>query len=554
MDIISLGAAKTYTSQRAQELELRLAQVNKELKDYQRTLAQMNPNQEPKQTVSDYKTVGLPKNAASGQMSISLKGMTLKNELNYTPETWEEWDGDGIIDKDSSGLTIGGASKFVYVVPSAKTSTKYGVLLNIVSNDLESNLMALTSIMSSTVMVRPGELGNKKIVFMSIAEFVNTRFGFYTQSDEIGNIKLRDIRMFELPAGSEIESDFESLTADELAMKYPYIRGDSAKSTQATCRLKAVDAEGENPTYQYITAIDAEGEPIELRSLPNGVADTVEDGKFERNTAHLILDSVTVSADTIRQIAFGSTATRVDFGNLVRPEPYGNWAISDTTPPFYDDRLVAMWSGQRIRMSGYTVIRDSTEMLFGFEEAAKVPLLGIPHDVSGWSAPPSKQQILDFLDTNPIILTYQLAEPITIPAQVSGTLLSQPSGTVYWEKATPDAGIYNNGVSVLIQDLPIASLEKLSKVDYETGLETDIDASQAVIAGDGLSFTHPDLADGDIVFFVYYYDVDSTVAKLTAEFYDSRYVKESNVTPGKFYKLVVELDENDNPILAKEEV
>ena len=47
----------------------------------------------------------------------------------------------------------------------------------------------------------------------------------------------------------------------------------------------------------------------------------------------------------------------------------------------------------------------------------------------------------------------ELAEPIITPIQVSGTLLSNPSGTVYVEPVVADAGIYGTiGINVLHQD------------------------------------------------------------------------------------------------------
>ena len=132
-------------------------------------------------------------------------------------------------------------------------------------------------------------------------------------------------------------------------------------------------------------------------------------------------------------------------------------------------------------------------------------------------------------------LIYQLATPIEIPAQVTGTLVGYPSGTVYLEPYVPDAGIYDGGISVLHQDLPIKSLERISKIDYETGLETELDISKVVIATDKLSFTHPDLKNGDIVFFIYEYDRESTTGEMTVEYYDSRYIVKDSMT-GKFYK------------------
>ena len=130
---------------------------------------------------------------------------------------------------------------------------------------------------------------------------------------------------------------------------------------------------------------------------------------------------------------------------------------------------------------------------------------------------------------------HQLAEPVEIPVQVSGTLLSYPSGTVYVENVVADAGVYTDKMTVLHQDLPIKVLEKLSKIDFTTGLETELDITAAVIAEDKLSFTHPDLVDGDIVFFTYEYDRESTEGETEIEYYDSRYVIKDSVTD-KFYK------------------
>lgn len=141
----------------------------------------------------------------------------------------------------------------------------------------------------------------------------------------------------------------------------------------------------------------------------------------------------------------------------------------------------------------------------------------------------------DTLGINATQLIYQLATPIEIPIQTSGSLVSYPSGTVYIEPYVADAGIYTDKMEVLYSDLPIKALEKISKVDFDTGLETELDITAAVIAEDKLSFTHPDLVDGDIVFFTYEYDRESTEGETEIEYYDSRYVIKDSVT-GKFYK------------------
>jgi hypothetical protein len=141
----------------------------------------------------------------------------------------------------------------------------------------------------------------------------------------------------------------------------------------------------------------------------------------------------------------------------------------------------------------------------------------------------------DTLGIDATTLTYQLATPIEIPIQASGSLVSYPSGTVYIEPYVADAGIYTDKIEVLHEDLPIKALEKISKVDFDTGLETELDITAAVIAEDKLSFTHPNLTSGDIVFFTYEYDRESTEGETEIEYYDSRYVIIDSVT-GKIYK------------------
>lgn len=130
---------------------------------------------------------------------------------------------------------------------------------------------------------------------------------------------------------------------------------------------------------------------------------------------------------------------------------------------------------------------------------------------------------------------YQLATPIITPIETSGTLLSYPSGTMFWENITADAGMYSNGITVFETGFPISSLETLSKVDFQTGIETALDISTAVIAPDGLSFTHPDLLNGDIVLFSYRFKDDAPEGNKTIDYYDSRYVVKDSVT-GKFYQ------------------
>ena len=89
-------------------------------------------------------------------------------------------------------------------------------------------------------------------------------------------------------------------------------------------------------------------------------------------------------------------------------------------------------------------------------------------------------------------------------------------------------------MDILLTDYPIASIEEIIK--HENGVDTYLNVASAVVASDGLSFTHPDLADGDLVLFTYAFDKESTNGNITATFYDSNVVKIDTET-GKAYKI-----------------
>src|SRR5690606_8599807 len=98
-----------------------------------------------------------------------------------------------------------------------------------------------------------------------------------------------------------------------------------------------------------------------------------------------------------------------------------------------------------------------------------------------WRSNKSKLPTLDnagmqaYLSSNNHTLIYQLATPVEIPVQVSGTLVGYSSGTVYWEPMVADAGVYAGKMDILNTSLPIKRIEKLSKVDYATGVEYELD-------------------------------------------------------------------------------
>ena len=318
----------------------------------------------------------------------------------------------------------------------------------------------------------------------------------------------------------------------------------NTKSTVSAFRIRTKDDADNVISEAYVIAKDPETNKIvNLNSLPNGVRDRIyqgTDGKWylEKN--------IGISKD---------------FSEC-------NWTTIQAghTDNFY--AVQCSFTELNIDLSGKHLYQVSHKILNytgnGGANSEFLPiddyfyrnnnLSGLPIKVpkSAYSGEWTLEETQEWFRQNDVKLIYQLAEPVEIPVQVSGTLVSYPSGTVYIEHYVPDAGIYTDKMEILHQDLPIKTLEKLSKVDFATGLETKLDVSQAVISQDKLFFTHPELSEGDIVFFVYEYDRESTEGETEIEYYDSRYVIKDSAT-GKFYKWGITVA-NGVPSISLQEV
>ena len=232
MDAVSLKLAKNYTNEK---------------------IIENRDNNLPTKTVTfDGGIYSVGSDVVEGQVSdVVVKGRSLKNELNYNSETWVEWTKTSGVVGDGTGLEItADGSTFVNSVlrTQLKSNTKYGILLNIVSSNLTRPLSVGASDRALPGVQISSSAGNKKAISTSQTTIVSNTVSVYVGPTELdGNkIKIRDIRIFELPAGSEIEKDFDTtvqgatnLTADQLAQKYPYINGDSVKSTNSV-RVKSV--------------------------------------------------------------------------------------------------------------------------------------------------------------------------------------------------------------------------------------------------------------------------------------------------------------------------
>ena len=513
-------------SQKLNETRIKVLDVEQDVSNISKVLTNLNPNQEPKQKAIGYGIVNLPKNAANGQVSgVELKGLTATNlvkngDFRNGIKGWinENFDYE-LIDGNLYLTTLvkGADNRFsqqIYVQKNHKYFIK--IVGKKISGD--TTRMLITSVVGD--LDRDYTIPDNNIInFYTIIESTATssthvRF-FRTIDASIGDqFMINYIMMIDLTA-----LGLENKTADEINEMFPYYF-EGTKSTLCAFRIRSVSQDESQESAAYVLAKDAEGKIVELRSLPNGTKDefNVVEGKYTKKVS----DTVSVSGTMFASL---DTTTYVNV-DVVKTTAFSD-AMAGTTSK---DGMTRLYDKNGAELSEVA----QTDI----DNAASVGKYYWHTDKTLWIIV-AKGAYADITAARTglgtMTLIYQLATPIEIPIQTSGSLVSYPSGTVYIEPFVADAGIYTDKMTVLHQDLPIKVLEKLSKIDFMTGLETELDVSDAVIAENKLSFTHPDLVNGDIVFFTYEYDRESTKGEMEIEYYDSRYVIKDSVT-GKFYK------------------
>ncbi len=620
------------------EQKLKMAKVEKEINDFRNTFNQMNINQEATQKVSGYGIISLPKNAANGQISVTLKGRTVNNlmgtdgdcedtskftAMNCTlalDATNKVFGNNGIKITIATGQTQGimsynifsklNKAKYYLITAHLKKGNCTDLKLRLETDDvdIESSAVTATSFIRAGIVVQPSDIDTATSAVIQI--IVNGAEGQYGYVDGI--------------MVNEITSEEYALGAAVCMSRYNY--HNSTKSTISACRIKSVgknlvkNGNGEYGTkYWYLTYHTKDG-IVNGNISYNGEEFIVSDGEFIYTcvTSDFIpvkyLQSYKIQMNKSRHQTlvrlYDKNKKRIynslgEFGdfeyNTNMRQYYKNYSYNNATILTINSPIVAyVRIGFLVQQQTHTFsnvimtpINNETDTSNIIYEPYKKSLLyitakdndnkivnlnslnngiadtikqneqgefelwkyiGVKGNVANgttidyddmadggvfyaWNDDGETETGIkgDTLGIDATTLTYQLAEPIVTPIQVSGTLVSYPSGTVYIEPYVADAGIYTDKVEVLYSDLLIKALEKISKVDFDTGLETELDITEAVIAEDKLSFTHPDLVDGDIVFFTYEYDRESTEGETEIEYYDSRYVIKDSVT-GKFYK------------------
>lgn len=123
---------------------------------------------------------------------------------------------------------MGDGTNYKYIIMgerSFKNSTKYGLLFNMVTNTVSGSNFWFDNnnyLLGGKTWSSLDGVGNKKHVFTT-GTITNNSVQFTLNPQAVGNTaKISDIRIYELPTGSQIESDFNTLTADQLNTKYPF--------------------------------------------------------------------------------------------------------------------------------------------------------------------------------------------------------------------------------------------------------------------------------------------------------------------------------------------
>ena len=228
----------------------------------------------------------------------------------YTPATWAEWT------SKPAGYTI--VSDFIniptltesnmYLPVTLSNSTKYGILYTVNLNTKSTAYLYATAAgLPFPTNIAIGAVAtptNYKNVQTTISNITIPRLKTYSGSGA-GVLEFGNVRIFRLPAGSVIESDFNTLTADELVAKY----GQSYSDTDLEFISNASDAAGflYDDTYStkewYAVAVDSGVDDTgNSTTLSAPVADTHQVLRIEvsstGNTIYYYVDGVLVKTLT----------------------------------------------------------------------------------------------------------------------------------------------------------------------------------------------------------------------------------------------------------------
>lgn len=265
----------------------------------------------------------------------ALRAVTPKNELQYNPITWAEWTKNGVTcNVEGTRFFWSTTTRYSASMPvTAKPSTKYGMLCNLKLESIVNHGGIYAKFGdSSAQQLGIASDGARKLVITTPAT-INTNTclfsdnGFGTAGGA-GDILINNIRVFELPAGSQIEADFTNLTADQLNAKYP-VDGNAYMANFAGT---------EGSGYVECPVIATTGAPISY-------ANELTNGDFASGVTGWTAGNATISAT-------GGIATITGDGGTNYPE-----IVKANDVPYVNGKRLAVRVKARVTGVGCTGIR-----------------------------------------------------------------------------------------------------------------------------------------------------------------------------------------------------
>lgn len=496
-----------------EESNLKDAIQDSKIKDIESIISTMNPNQSAQLSVSGRKVVSLPKNAASGGMSVKLEGLTAENivvngDFRNGLSGWKT---------EGSGAPIIIENGYVKQGVQGQSFNNIGLRQAVESNNTDvyyvNALIKNESLSGSRYGIHAtiGFALAPSVISINIPisqDWVNYSATFSgdfttiligTTSPSSGVSYIDNVKLINLTATFGAGNEPTKEQCDLIFSDY----FEGVKSFVPTGRVRSVDKNGLNPTALYLTA-------PELRSI-GLVKDEIRKGADGYELVKRVADAVPTVSFIDKSASEFVDILWLNIANKV-------WSSGENVIIILPDRVIDTYSP-------YT---EGIDWTYYFGGVTTLTLrINVP-----------KGHFANLAEANTYFssgyVTHAVNIPEIIPISYGGVLNSAESGTVYHEPIIADAGVYDTKMDILLTDYPITTIVEIIK--HENGIDTYLDVASAVVASDGLSFTHPDLADGDLVLFTYAFDKESTNGNITATFYDSNVVKIDTVT-GKAYKI-----------------
>ena len=446
---------------------------------------------EAKITVSDYGIVALPKNA-TGNLKMKREGLTSTNlVVNGNVESTVSSSLGRLKIKLDGTLEQQLDYQTTFQVFPIVSGNVYAVIINMTGN--------LRSVGNINLHYQDGTR-QETISDTSTGQFahiITANKTAHANLDIIGDgnpITKKEISLINLTqtfgAGNEP-------TADQCKNIFPTYFADT-KNVPMTGRYRGTDLDGVTTHDLYFTAPEGRSVPSAKDSVE------VQDGKLV-HVKRVSDYQIVPTTGWVLSNTDGSTYTVCGLAGAITPTPRVTAIWIDTDTVLFNTTIASGTVGRIVYTgSGLFVV--------------------VPY-ITG-----TAQDAVTFFTNHEGTLKYQLETPITTPIDQDGAI---PAGaSVYWEPAIPDVGIYTDKFEILDTDHPIASIDKLYKVDFATGVQTQL--TDAVVAGDGLSFTSASLTAGDLVNVIYFYSVANPEGLTTVTYLNSNVVSIDTVT-GKAY-------------------